>query len=187
MFCRYIRGGRGTDRVSNDLAGLVMKRISLPNITLAALTASALIQNGAQLFALSIIARTVSKAPPRSFAILTGEYAYDSRIFWEIVPTITLVLLLIALVTNWRTARRKFLLMTLGLFVVGALIAGLYLEPTFDAMIAQGFGDNVDPVMQRQAATWYMVDWSAWGVGFVACLILLIALVQPHERSKAQN
>ena len=112
-----------------------------------ALVACGLIQNGAQLFAVSIIARTVSKAPPRSFAIFTGEYPYDSRAFWDTVPMITMVLFVIALIANWNTARRKFLLLTLALFIVGGLIAGLYLEPTFDAMIARGYADYVDPVM----------------------------------------
>ena len=164
-----------------------MKNLTLSNITLMALTACCLVQNGAQLFAVSIIARTVSKAPPRSFAIFTGEFAYDRRPFWEIVPMITLILFVIALIANWKTARRKFLLVTLGLFVVGGLIAGLYLEPTFDAMIARGYSDYVDPVMQSEAATWYMVDWAAWGVGFIACVILLIALVQTPNRTGSEK
>ena len=63
---------------------------------------------------------------------------------------------MIALVANWRTARRKFLLAALGLFVAGGLFAGLYLEPMFDAMISRGYADHIDPEMQREAATWYM-------------------------------
>ena len=162
-----------------------MRELNLKNIAMMALVASALIQNGAQLFALSIIARTVSKAPPRSFAILSGEYAYDSRIFWETVPPITLLLFLIALVANWRTARRKFLLAALGLFIAGGLFAGLYLEPMFDAMISRGYADHIDPVMQREAATWYMIDWAVWAVGFVGCLALLLALAQPTSREES--
>ena len=159
-----------------------MKRLDLPNLTLMALTASALIQSGAQLFAVTIIARTVSKAPPRSFAIFSGEYAYDSRPFWELVPMITFILFLVALAANWRTPRRNYILVTLGLFIAGGLFAGLYLEPTFDAMIAQGFSDHVDPVMQKEAATWYMVDLAAWVIGFLVSILLLVALVQPTRR-----
>ena len=159
-----------------------MRELNLRNIAMMALVASALIQNGAQLFALSIIARTVSKAPPRSFAILSGEYPYDSRIFWETVPPITLLLFVIALIANWRTARRKFLLVALGLFIAGGLFAGLYLEPMFDAMISQGYADHIDPVMQRDAATWYTIDWAVWAVGFAGCLSLLLALNQPTPR-----
>ena len=161
-----------------------MRELNLKNIAMMALVASALIQNGAQLFALSIIARTVSKAPPRSFAILSGEYAYDSRIFWETVPPITLLIFVTALIANWKTARRKFLLVALGLFIAGGLFAGLYLEPMFDAMISQGYADHVDPVMQREAANWYMIDWAVWATGFAACLALLLALAHPTRRDK---
>ncbi|HEX6279119.1 MAG TPA: hypothetical protein VFZ49_03800 [Pyrinomonadaceae bacterium] len=158
-----------------------MKRLNLPTLTLMALTGSSLIMSGAQLFAVSIIASTVSKAPPRSFAIFSGEYAYDSRAFWDVVPTIVFVLFLVAVVTNWKTPRRNYVLAALGLFVLSGFIAFLYLEPTFDAMIAQGFSDHVDPVMQRNAATWYMVDWASWCVLFAASLTLLFALVQPTK------
>ena len=161
-----------------------MKKLRLPDITLIALAACAFVQNGAQVFAVSIIARTVSKAPPRSFAIFTGDYPYDSRAFWDTVPMITMVLFVIALIANWKTVRRKFLLLTLALFIVGGLIAGLYLEPTFDAMIARGYADYVDPVMQREAATWFMVDCASWALGFVASLLLLIALAHPVDRPR---
>jgi hypothetical protein len=100
---------------------------------------------------------------------------------------ITLALFLVALIANWKTARRRLLLLTLGLFVIGGLIAGLYLEPTFDAMIARGYADYVDPVMQTEAATWYMVDWAAWGIGFIARVILLIALVQTPDRPGSES
>ena len=87
-----------------------MTRRSLPNITLIALIVSCFAQIGAQLFAISVIARVVQSAPPRSFAILEGPYRYDSSTFWQIVPPITAVLFLVALIANWKTDRRKLLL-----------------------------------------------------------------------------
>jgi hypothetical protein len=98
-----------------------------------------------------------------------------------------LVLFVIALIANWKTARRKFLLLTLALFIVGGLVAGLYLEPTFDNMIARGYADHVDPVMQKEAATWYMVDWASWALGFVASVLLLVALVHPADRPRQRS
>ncbi len=146
-----------------------------------ALVASCLVQVGAQLFALSVVASTVSAAPPRSFAILQGEYRYDSSAFWSTVPMITFVLFLIALVANWKTPRRKFLLLALTLFVVGGLVAGLYLEPIFDEMKAIGFRDEVDPVLQSRAATWYALDWAVWTTGALAGITLLLALMRPDS------
>jgi len=169
-----------------------MKELNLPNVTLMAVVTSCFIQFGAQLFALTIIASTVSEAPPRSFAMFEGEYGYNSSAFWNTVPPITFVLLLIALITNWKTRRRKLLLFALTLFLIGGLVAGFYLEPLFAEMIAKGYRDEVDPVLQSRAARWYAIDWMVWGLGVVAGLALLLALIRPvttlqHARSMGQD
>src|SRR6185369_7953990 len=108
----------------------------LKNLTLMALVFCCLMQIGAQLYALCVVASTISAAPPRSFAMLQGQYGYNSNAFWNIVPMITFVLFLIALVANWKTPRRKLLLFALTLFVIAGLVAGLYLGPVFDEMKA---------------------------------------------------
>src|SRR5688572_16904093 len=128
-----------------------MKELNLRNVTMMALVACCLMQIGAQLFALSVVASTVSAAPPRSFAILQGEYRYDSSAFWSTLPVITFSLFIIGLVANWKTPRRKFILVALTLFVIAGLAAGLYLEPVFEEMKAIGFRDEVDPVLLRRA------------------------------------
>ena len=87
-----------------------MTRRHLPNIALIALIVSCFIQIGAQLFAVSVIARVVQSAPPRSFTIFEGTYGYDSSAFWQTVPPITSVLILVSLVANWKTDRRNLLL-----------------------------------------------------------------------------
>jgi hypothetical protein len=156
-----------------------MKKLNLPNTTLIALVVSCLLQAGAQLFALSVVASTVSKAPPSSFAILEGEYRYDSSAFWETVPMITFILFIIALVTNWKTQRRKLILLALALFIIGGLLAGFYLEPTFADMIKRGYSDQIDPVLQSQARRWYILDWMVWTLGVFAGLALLVALMRP--------
>ena len=162
-----------------------MKELNVRNITLMALVASCLIQIGAQLFALSVVARTVSAAPPRSFAMLQGEYGYDSSAFWSTVPLITSALFVVALVANWKTPRRKLLLLALTLFVVGGLAAGLYLDPLFDEMKAAGFRDEVDPVLQSRAASWYAADWAVWVTGALAGITLLLALIRSGSDSKS--
>jgi hypothetical protein len=73
------------------------------------------------------------------------------------------------------------------LFVIGGLVAGFYLEPLFDEMKAVGFRDQVDPVLQSRAARWYALDWTVWGVGAVAGVILLLALIRPVTTVKAAS
>ena len=162
-----------------------MKELNLRNLTLMAAVAMCFIQIGAQLFALSVVASTVSAAPPRSFAILQGEYRYDSSAFWGIVPPITFLLLLLALAANWKTARRNLILLAFALFIVAGLAAGLYLEPVFDELKAVGFSDEVDRVLQSRARTWYTFDWAVWCVGASAGVALILALIRPASEGES--
>ena len=149
------------------------------DLTLIASAASCLVQAGAQLFAILIIVRTLIAAPPRSFAMLQGEHGYDSSLFWDTVPMVTLVTLLLALVANWKTTRRGLLLLALALFVVGSVIAGVVVEPGFGKLLAVGYSDTVDATLKSHAATLYLYDWVLWLVSLAAGISLLCALARP--------
>jgi hypothetical protein len=156
--------------------------LKFKDLALVAAAASCLVQAGAQLFAILVMVRTLVAAPPRSFAMLQGEYGYDSSIFWNIVPMITLVTLLVALVANWKTARRGLLLLALALFIVGSLIAGMVVEPGFGRLLAGGYSDTLDASLKAQAATLYLYDWVLWLVSLAAGVCLLFALARPAAR-----
>ena len=158
--------------------------MNLKNLTLLTLTGSSLLQTGAQLFAVSIVASTVSEAPPRSFAMLQGEYGYNSSTFWDIVPPITFLLFIIALITNWKTQRRKLIFFALSLFIIGGMIAGFFLEPFFADMLKKGYSDQVDVTLQAQAQKWYFFDWMVWTLSLVSGLLLLVALTRPLQSKK---
>ena len=165
-----------------------MTRRYLPDVMLVALIVSCFIQIGAQLFAVSMIARIVQSAPPRSLAILEGAYRYDSSAFWQTVPPITGVLFIAALVANWKTDRRKLLVGAFTLFLIGGAVAGFYLEPMFAEIQGVGYRDVVDPELQARAATWYACDWAVWSLGLVSGVALLIALARPvTHRARAAN
>ena len=141
--------------------------------------ASCLVQAGAQLVAILVIVRTLIADPPRSFAMLQGAHGYDSSIYWNTVPMITLVTLLLALVANWKTTRRGLLLLALALFVVGSVIAGVVVEPGFGKLLAVGYSDTVDATLKSHAATLYLYDWVLWLVSLAAGISLLCALARP--------
>jgi hypothetical protein len=152
---------------------------NLPNVALMALAASYFIQLGAGVFALAVVARVVSAAPPRSLAILEGAYRYDSGAFWQVAPAITAALFLIATAANWRSRRRALLLGAFAAFLLsGAATAGV-LGPLFADIAAAGYRDAVDPDLQRRAAVWYAADWGARCVDAIAGVALLVALTRP--------
>lgn len=156
-----------------------LRRLAFKNISLTAAIASRFTQIGAQLFATVVIVRTAIAAPPRSFAMFEGEYGYDSSSFWQIVPNITLVLLVMTMVANWRTTRRNLLVLSLLLFLIGSAIAAFIVEPDFGRLMAVGYSNVIGPVLQRGAARLYAYDWLLWLVALASGLALLVALARP--------
>ncbi|MEO7361087.1 MAG: hypothetical protein ABI120_12205 [Gemmatimonadaceae bacterium] len=137
------------------------------------------IQIGAGFFALAIVGRVVSAAPPRSLAILEGAYRYDSSAFWQIVPPITAVLFLLASIANWKTRRRSLLLGAFAIFVLSGIATGALVAPLWADMVATGYSDAVNPELQRRASMWYASDWGVRCIDAAAGIALLVALTRP--------
>jgi hypothetical protein len=149
----------------------------LPNLTLIAAVVGALLQAGAQLFAIAVVVATVTKAPPRSLAMYAGEYGYNSGPFWEVMPTVTLVLLLIALVGNWRTPRRRLVLTAVALFIAAGLFTVFVMGPAQEAVVRVGYSDAVNEALRVQAARWHLLDWASWALTLSVGVVLATSLV----------
>ena len=163
-----------------------MRGKHLPNVTLIALTVSYFVQVGAGIFALAVVARVVSAAPPRSLAMLEGTYRYDSSAFWQIAPAITGALFLLATAANWKGQRRTLLLGAFAAFVLSGVATGAALSPLFADIAAVGYRDAVDPELQRRAAIWYASDWGVRCFDAIAGVALLVALTRPaNDRAAA--
>ena len=163
----------------NRLFGGTMRDLNFRNMALMALIVSCLLQIGAQLFAISMIASTVVEAPPRSFAIIEGPHRYDSSVFWSTVPPITAVLFVVGLVANWKTPRRKLLVAAFAFFLIAGVAAGMLVEPEYAAITAVGYSDTVDPALRSRAARWLAYDWGVWGISLLAGIALLLSLARP--------
>ena len=74
---------------------------------------------------------------------------------------------------------RNLLLASLAIFLVGAVVAGLVVEPEFASLMATGYSDVVDPSLQGRAAAWYVYDCGLWLLTFAAGITLLVALARP--------
>ena len=156
-----------------------MNKHPVKDISLIASIASCFTQIGAQLFAILVIVRTAIAAPPRSLAMFEGEYGYDSSLFWQTVPNITLALLVVAIIANWRTTRRNLLLLSLALFLAGSAVAALVVQPGFGKLLANGYSNVVDATLQGHAATLYTYEWGLWCIALAAGMTLLVALARP--------
>lgn len=146
------------------------------NLSLIPAVVGALLQAGAQLFAIVVVVGTVTAAPPRSLAMYAGEYGYKSGPFWEVMPTVTLGLLLIALAGNWRTPRRRLLLVAVALFVAAGIFSVFVMGPVQEAVVGVGYSDTVNESLRVQAARWHLLDWTAWALTLSTGVVLAATL-----------
>ena len=153
-----------------------MKTRTIANLSLIPAVVSALLQAGAQLFAIAVIVGTVMTAPPRSLAMYAGEYGYDSGPFWEVMPTVMLGLLILALAGNWRTPRRRLLLLAVALFIVAGIFSVFVMGPAQQAVVGVGYSDTVDEALRVKASRWHMLDWAAWALTLSTGIVLVSSL-----------
>ena len=105
-----------------------------------------------------------------------GEYGYDSGPFWELMPAVTLGLLLIALVGNWRTPRRRLLLAAVTLFIAAGLFTVFVMGPAQQAVVGVGYSEAIDEALRVQAARWHILDWASWALTLSCGVVLAAAL-----------
>ncbi len=153
-----------------------MRTPTIANLSLIPAVVGALLQAGAQLFAIAVVVGTVTAAPPRSLAMYAGEYGYNSGPFWEVMPAVTFFLLLVALAGNWRTPRRRLLLTALALFIAGGMFTVFIMGPVQEAVLAVGYSDTVNDALRATAARWHALDWTAWALTLSTGIILVAAL-----------
>lgn len=154
------------------LAYPTLRPSTIPNLSLIPAVVGALLQAGAQLFAVAVVVGTVTKAPPRSLAMYAGEFGYNSGPFWDVMPTITLGLLLLALVGNWRTPRRRLLLAAMALFIAAGLFSVFVMGPVQAAVVGAGYSNAVDADLGVQAGRWQLLDWASWGLTLSVGVVL---------------
>lgn len=93
-------------------------------------------------------------APPSSLAMFQGPYGLNPAPFWQIIHPVTLVFFIAALVANWKTQRRKFILITFSGYILVLVITAFYFVPELLSITGTPFSDTSDPDLTRRASNW---------------------------------
>ena len=122
-----------------------------------------------------------ASAVPASLAMFQGEYALRAQNFWIPIHPVTLLLLTSALVLNWQTPRRKFILTTLAGYLLLLLITLIYFVPELLALTQSAYSTAVDPELTRRAGMWETLSLVRLAFLFVLAVFLLHGLSLPAE------
>ena len=122
-----------------------------------------------------------ASAVPASLAVFQGEYALRAQNFWIPIHPVTLILVASALVLNWQTPRRNFILTTLAGYLLVLVITFIYFVPELMALTQSAYSTAVDPELTRRAGLWETLSLVRLAFLFVLAVLLLHGLSLPAE------
>jgi hypothetical protein len=122
-----------------------------------------------------------SAAPPMSLTMFQGKYGLNSGLFWMIIHPVTILLLLAALVANWKNGRRKQILGVFCTYIVILIVTTAYFVPELIHIISSPFQDHVDNDLQSRAALWEKLSFLR------LCLVALLSFILLSTLTKSGN
>src|SRR5262245_53266670 len=67
---------------------------------------------------------------PESNKLITGPYGIKDQNFWTLVHPVAVLITIVALALNWKNkSRRKYMVITLGIYVVALVATATYFIP----------------------------------------------------------
>ena len=121
-------------------------------------------------------------APPVSLAMFQGKYALDPAPFWQFIHPITLILLIISLVLNWKTDRRKNILYVLIPYVMILGITAIYFVPELLAITTTMFAEIADSELTQRAKKWEMLSIIRLVVLMAMAIFLILGLTKKTSK-----
>ena len=94
-----------------------------------------------------------TSAVPASLHMFQGEYALAASRFWIPIHPITIILLITALVANWRTGRRRYVLTTIVGYATVLGITFIYFVPELLSITHSPYSAMIDSELTRRASS----------------------------------
>ncbi|MEO8173756.1 MAG: hypothetical protein ABI581_11760 [Sediminibacterium sp.] len=152
------------------------------NILVIAASISFTIVIGAGMYEHLVLVPKWAAAPPTSLDMFRGLYALNPGAFWMPIHPITLLLLIGALVFNWNTARRKYLLIHLAGYVLILALTTIYFVPELLAIIHTPYQNAPDAALTKRASQWEKLSIARMIFCIVIASVLLLSLTKGNER-----
>lgn len=117
---------------------------------------------------------------PESSSLVTGEYGLHEENFWMLVHPLTLLFTIITLVLNWKLKeRRKFILITLGIYASAILVTAIYFLPELKTFAESSNFPAVTPSeWLKRGQTWQYLSWIRGFFMLIGFLMLLNAITK---------
>lgn len=120
-----------------------------------------------------------SAAVPASLSMFQPPYGLAAANFWIPIHPITVVLLVAAMIVNWRTPRRTFILAALAGYIAVLAVTFLFFVPELMTLTQTPFSQSVDAVLTQRAQFWETLSLARLAFLIILAFILLWGLSRP--------
>jgi len=155
-------------------------RAILATVSLFMVSLLAAMELGGSFYEALIVYPAWSASPPGSLALLQGPNGVNSTPFWIPIHVGLEILLVLALVLNWRArGRRNLLLLGLGIHALVRVWTFMYFVPEILAFMSVPPDGPYSAELVARTATWGMLGWIRRGLIALDSVVLLLALMRP--------
>lgn len=93
-------------------------------------------------------------AIPASLGMFQGEYGLESAPFWMSIHPLLLIVFLLTLLTSWKTARKKHVLLAVAGYVVVLIATFTYFVPELIELVETPFSPEVNQQLTDRGTRW---------------------------------
>lgn len=126
-------------------------------------------------------------APPASLTMFQGPYGLAPGNFWMLIHPVTLALLVAALIANWKTARRKYIVIHLSVYIAILICTATYYVPELISITHTPYQPIANDDLIARAALWEKLSLVRMPVCFAIAGILLFSLTKGNEVNNRES
>lgn len=157
-----------------------MKKIGI--VTYILLIGLTFMQAGASLFAITVNISTLIESPPASLITAQGPYAFNPDIFWEKFPTLVLLTLFLALIFNWKSSLKKWVISGGLVWVLSGVVVFVLLSPAQTEFLSSEFSDNVNDDLFELGKSWRNYSLLFMSLSAISGFIYLTGIFYQNSR-----
>lgn len=113
---------------------------------------------------------------PKSLTMFHGEYAIQPASFWKVIHPLTLILFIITLALNWRSGRRKSILISFSIYFIILAFTFIFFVPPLMQLIGTHYSETVDTSLQKSGNLWITLSLVRMVFAVVSAFVLLSGL-----------
>ena len=115
---------------------------------------------------------------------VSGRVGLAAWKFWTSIHPVTIVLLVSALIANWSTDRRKYILVTLIGYAAILGVTAIYFVPELMALTGTAYSPTTDAELTGRANNWEIFSLIRLGALLVLAVGLLFGLSKQIEENR---